>query len=184
MNISWVKLLAGALAVATTVAGATFTLTKFAKEAEIAACRLALEMQDRRIAELQQRLNERNAQKPQIPLPNSGRLHDQKPEPISVRILSPLKAVPQFGDVTFALTGNLPVGFKPQLVVCDPFGKWWSWGTTDSSTFYSIQFGADLDRGKQFEIRIIVTDEYFPPNQPRRSLPTAIASDSVVVTRQ
>ncbi len=184
MNVSWPQLLAGIFALTAAVAGATFTISKYAKEAEIAAYRLRIEMQDRRILELERRLNEKQIQTPITPTPGIGQPHKPKTRVVSVHILSPLKTVPQFADVRFALTGELPTGFKPLLAVRDPLGNWWSWGTTDSSTYYSVQFGTDVDRGKQFEIRVIVSDEDFPPNQPRRSLPKSVATSAVVVTRQ
>lgn len=184
MNISWTQLLASIFALTAAVAGATFTITKYAREAEIAAYRLKIEMQDRRIVELEGRLNEKHAQTPHVATPRIDQAQGSEPGVVSAHILSPLKTVQQFADVRFTLAGELPDGFKPVLVVRDPLGNWWSWGTTDSSTYYSVQFGTDIDRGKQFEIRVIVSDEDFPPNQPRRSLPKSIASSAVVVTRQ
>ncbi len=184
MNVSWTQLLSGIFALTTAVAGATFTIAKYAQESEIATYRLRIEMQDRRIVELEGRLNEKQIQEPIMPPPGTDQDQKQKIGVVSVQILSPLKTVPQFADVRFALKGELPGGFKPLLAVRDPLGNWWSWGTSDSSTYYSVQFGTDVDRGKQFEIRVIVSDEDFPPNQPRRSLPKSLASSAVMVTRE
>jgi hypothetical protein len=186
-NISWKTVLSCAsllLAFVSAVAGGAFTIAKYAKDTETSAYRLAIEMQDRRIQELQERLKEKEGRTSSISSPNVGKEHPPETGVLSVQILRPLTTVPQFADVRFALRGTLPPGFKPLLVVRDPLGSWWSWGTTGSSTYYSVQFGVDADRGRQFELRIIVTDEDFPLNQPRRTLPRAIASSTAVVTRQ
>jgi hypothetical protein len=187
MKVSCTKLLSYTsllLALLSAVAAAAFTIAKYAKEAEIASYRLTVERQDRRIGELQERLKEKNAQTRIVPLPQIVQKHTPDIGTPSVRILSPNNTVSQFADVKYELTGTLPLGFKSILVVRDPLGNWWSWGTTDSSTYYSVQFGVDIDRGKQFELRIIVSDDDFPLNQPRRTLPQSIASSAVVLTRQ
>ena len=188
-NISWNwKMILSCAALLLTfiaaVAGGAFTIAKYAKDAETSAYRLAIEMQDRRIQELQERLKEKEARTSSIPSPNMAKERSPEAGALSVQILSPTTTVPQFADVKFALKGTLPPGFKPLLIVRDPLGIWWSWGTTGSSTYYSVQFGVESDRGSQFELRIVVTDEDFPLNQPRRTLPRAIASSAVVVTRQ
>jgi len=184
IQISWPQFLAGLFALTASVAGATFALVTYAKEAEVAAYRLRAEMQDRRLIEIEKRLNVDAASAPTPSSAAVAQAPDGTSSDISVQILSPTRTVPQFADVKFSLTGRLPAGYKPMLVVRDPIGQWWPWGTTESSTYNSIQFGVDVDRGKQFEIRIVITNEELPLNQPRRSLPKGLAFGASVVTRQ
>ncbi len=186
-NVTWKQVLhyVGLLMpLVTAVAVGTFALVKYANDSQISAYRLVLERQDRRIQELSERLTEMQVRTYPLAPFNAPKDHSPEADALSVQILSPTKVVQQFADVNFALKGALPTGFRPLLVVRDPFGSWWSWGTTTSLAYYSVQFGVDADRGKQFELRIIVTDEDFPRGQPRSTLPKAIVSSSVVVTRQ
>jgi hypothetical protein len=92
--------------------------------------------------------------------------------------------VEKFITVRFAIQGSLPARVRPLLVVRDPLGQWWSWGISKTDTFEKIQIGIDRDSGDSFEIRVILTDEDFPRDQPRPNLPRSIGSDSVIVVRR
>ena len=80
-NITWknvlhyMKLL---MPLVVAVAGGTYTLTKLAMDAEISAYRLKFEMQDNRIKELLERLNEKQVRTYSISPPNITR--ERSPE--------------------------------------------------------------------------------------------------------
>lgn len=184
-ELPWKQVLAAAFALAVAVAGGTFALVTYAKEAEIAAYRLKIEMLDRRAVELERRLAD------QIPheSPNSSLDEHTTLTPsgdaLSIEVISPKdgELVPQFADVRYRVHGVVPKDYKAILVVRDPLGQWWSWGASESGVYYNVQFGLNVDRGQPFEVNVIVTDEEFPRDQPRRSLPRAIESESVSVVR-
>ncbi len=107
-------------------------------------------------------------------------------EALSIEVISPKdgESVTQFTDIHYLVNGQIPEDYNVILAVCDPIGQWWSWGEISGrNVYHRVQLGVDIDRGKPFEIRVIVTDEEFPINQPRRILPVAIASESVKVFR-
>ncbi len=183
MKLSWMQILTGAFALACAVAGATFSLTKYAHQAEITAYQLKAQIQDRRIVTLERQLDQIKEvlQTDSRPQPSSS---NPPGGDLEVRIISPTSRVAQYADVRFALEGALPEGYKPLLMVRDPLGAWWSWGSADALIFHGIQFGTDADRGRVFEIEILISDEQVPKNEPRRSLPAFIASASATVERE
>ncbi len=184
-EITWKQALAAVFALAVAVAGGTFALVTYAKEAEIGAYRLKMEMLDRRVVELERRLA---AQLPHEPT-NSGSDTHTSPtssgDALSIELIRPKdgESVPQFADVRYRVHGVIPENYKAILVVRDPLDQWWSWGASESGIYYNVQFGVSVDRGQSFEVKVIVTNEEFPRNQVIRSLPRAIKSESISVIR-
>ena len=186
LNISWTQFLSGVFVLIVTVAGGSFTLCKFAKDGEVAEYKLRIQSLERRVQELEKRLelclkaSDRQTGKGQTKIAN----HDVNAT--FVKILEPISGslVEKFIPVRFSVQGKVPNGVKPLLVVRDPIGQWWSWGTSDSGEFPKVEIGVDRDPGESFEIRILLTDEDFTRNQPHTNLPRSIASDSVIVIRK
>lgn len=57
IKISWLQLLTGAFALAATIAGGTYTLFVFAKDAEVSGYKLRIEQLDLRVKEIEKRLD-------------------------------------------------------------------------------------------------------------------------------
>lgn len=125
------------------------------------------------------------AQDRQITSQNSAVNNGESP------VLSLLITYPKAGatvkmkdEVEFVIQGEIPPKHVAMLVIRDPTGQWWSWGSSKSGRFSQVQFGVEHDKGESFEARILITDSPFPKNDPRNYLPDSIASDSVIVVRQ
>ena len=73
-----------------------------------------------------------------------------------VKILKPLSGsiVDPITDIEFSINGTLPKNVYPLLVIRDPLGQWWAWGTsTNTNTFRKIKIGEKNDSEESFEIR-------------------------------
>jgi hypothetical protein len=91
--------------------------------------------------------------------------------------------VDPFDTVRYTISGEVPSGYTPILVVRDPLGQFWSWGSSSSHT-HGVQFGVADDSGQQFDIGVLITDQEFPLNSPRRDLPRNIHYESISVRRR
>lgn len=186
--ISWTKLLAGALALTAAVAGATFAVSRLATESYVNALQLQVVQLDRRVHELQAELGSRRQPPGETtgssePLP---RPDDSREQRLSISFSQPRNGaqVSQFIDVEYAIADTVPTGYRAILLVRDPLGQYWSWGTSTSGLHVRVQIGVAEDSGRQFEIGVLVTDREVPFGQPRRSLPEGIAYESISVTRR
>lgn len=186
LKISWPQFLSGVFVLIVTVAGGSFTVCKFAKDGEVAEYRLRIGSLERRVQELEKRL--------ELCLKASNRQTVNKQTRISnpvinapfVKIIEPKSGslVEKFNTIRFSVHGSLPTGVQPLLLVRDPLGQWWSWGKSNTGEFSRVQIGVDQDKGESFEIRLLLTEEELPRNQPHPDLPRSIASDSVIVIRK
>lgn len=186
LKISWPQFLSGIFILIVTVAGGSFTVCKFAKDGEVAEYKQRINALERRVQELEKRLELSLKASDRQTSYTQGRIANPDVNTIFVKIIGPNSGslVEKLNTIKFSVQGNLPTGVKPLLAVRDPLGQWWSWGTSNSGEFNRIQIGVDRDSGESFEIRVLLTDEDFPRNQPRPDLPRAIASDSVIVIRK
>src|SRR5688500_16877161 len=123
------KYFAIAFGLVTATAGATFQLVAYAKESEIATYKVASQMQERRIEQLEKRVDACESLKDKSAVTKPQ--HEVDPKAISIRIMSPSNGgtVKQFDDVKAVINGRLPNGYRAMLVVRDPLGQWWSWGS-------------------------------------------------------
>ena len=116
-------------------------------------------------------------------MPRTGGRREQRP---SVTFRQPKNGaqVPQFVDVEYAIVGTVPTSYRAILVVRDPLGQYWSWGTSTSGRHVRVQIGVAEDCGRQFEIGVLVTDRGLPFGQSLRVLPEGIAYEIISVTRR
>jgi hypothetical protein len=186
IKLSWIQLLSGVFAIAVTMASAGFTLGYSLSSGLIAELRLQLERVDRHNGQLQASLDQcketRIAGKAVHIIPSAA----ASPENDAVTITSPSNGskVPNFIDVAYSLNGDLPSGYKAILVVRDPIGQYWSWGSSSSGRHYRVQIGTSVDSGREFEIGVLITNQEFPLGKPRQKLPGGIAYESITVRRE
>jgi len=185
MNITWQQLALIWTIIAISVGG-TFTVAVYASEKEIAAYELRIQELERRVREVEKRLEVcLKAQDRQVVTARKAGTDSAVASP-SVLITYPKAgAKVQLRDrVEFLVQGKLPTGFVALLAVRDPTGQWWSWGQSSTGAFTGVQFGEPRDDGELFEARVLLTDAPYEKNNPRATLPDAIASDSVIVVRE
>ena len=180
------KLFAGAFTLSVAMAGGVYSVVTYAKQSEIHAYQLKIEMLDRRVVELEREIAK--VKTVRLDSKSDGIINAQNETNglPSVYISSPKsqEVVSQFTDVRFDTTDKLSKGYKIILVIRDPIGQWWSWGQSESGLYPNVQFGTSVDKGQSFEIGVIVTKDGFPKGQPRRSLPTYTSSDFITVVRE
>lgn len=91
--------------------------------------------------------------------------------------------VPQFADVEYRVNGSIPHGYREVLLVQDPLGQYWSWGTPIGRQ-RRVQIGVAEDRGRQFILIILITRQEIPKGTPYQNLPHGIYHSSITVIRQ
>jgi len=96
---------------------------------------------------------------------------------------APRAHVSQLIDVKYSVSGKIPPGYRALLVTQDPLGQYWSWGSSPAGVHRRVQMGVAEDVGLEFNIFVLITNEVFPINQPRRSLPSALFRRSISVIR-
>ena len=186
INLSWIQLLSGAFAIAVTMASAGFTIGYSLRSGLIAELRLQLERVDRHSGQLQVALDqckETRVESQAVLAPPSAAT---SPGNVVVNITSPSDGsrVSNFIDVNYSLNGDLPSGYQAILVVRDPIGQYWSWGSSSSGRHYRVQIGTAADSGSEFEIGVLITNQEFPLGRPRQNLPGGIAYESITVRRE
>lgn len=184
MNITWQQMTL-IWTVIVVSAGAAFTVCVYAGESKVSAYELRISGLEQRVQQLEKQLAIcLKGQDRQVTAQNSTTTNGD------VSLLSVLITYPKAGaivnmrdKVEFVLQGELPPKHVAMLVIRDPTGQWWSWGSTKSGEFKRVQFGVERDSGESFEARILITDSPIPKNDPQNYLPDSIASDSVIVVR-
>ncbi len=186
LKISWTQFLSGLFFLIVTISGGAFTVCKFSKHGEVAEYKLRIESLERRVQELEKRLELCLRASDRQTINENAKLRSSAINATYVKIIEPNSGnlAEKYIIVRFSVQGDLPAGVKPLLVVRDPIGQWWSWGTSNSGLFQNVQLGVDRDSGESFEIRVLLTDENFERDKPQPNLPRAIASDSVIVIRK
>jgi hypothetical protein len=91
--------------------------------------------------------------------------------------------VDQFTEVVYKVTGHIPSGSRPILLVRDPFGQYWSWGSSSNHERRIVQLGMPPDHGRRFEIGILIGSEEMPPGVPTQVRPSGFYR-SITVTRR
>lgn len=200
LDLTWPKVLTAGFLLASACTAATYQMIVLAKQSELSALKeqvatanlqvatanLRTEIQDRRVAELERRLDAASI---------SGKVPTQKPQSAaatassgipSIRVLSPSHGatVDAFVDIRIEVVGTVPRDHRAVLLVRDPTGQWWSWGPAQGDTWYGVQIGTGSDRGKQFELRVVLTGQTLEPGRPMRSAAQGIAVASVQVNRK
>jgi hypothetical protein len=111
------------------------------------------------------------------------------PSSLSVNISSPQDGSAVFSpvDVSFTVTGTIPEGFNPVVLVGDPLGQFWSWlhvqDQGNGKWFLSrVTLGNEEDCGKSFELHVVITNETVPVGQPT-NLPNGVAHN-ITVTKE
>ncbi|MFZ5876477.1 MAG: hypothetical protein ACOYXU_08720 [Nitrospirota bacterium] len=105
---------------------------------------------------------------------------------LSVQFLKPKNGdtVLQFSDITYKIEGVLPPGYQGVLLVRDPRGQYWSWGTSSSGKYPHVQFGVVEDTGHEFEVGILITTEDIPIGRPTVARPAGLLYQHIMVTRK
>lgn len=90
-------------------------------------------------------------------------------------------------DMSFTVTGDIPDGFKPVVVVRDPLGQLWPWlhiqNLGQGDWFLpGVVLGTNPDCGRSFTLYTIITNEDVPTS--RISTLPGGESHSVTVTKQ
>lgn len=181
INLKPRQLIGGLIAIALVVAISTFYITKFATND-------AINMSSEQVSVLSEKINKLQAEldKREVDLDPSLATRPANNDSITIAIDEPMEnsSVKQFISVRYVIKGNVPKNHRPVLVIRDPLGQYWSWGTSSSGIFRRVQIGVTTDNGRKFEIGILVTDKIFPMGSPRMSLPKGIAYTSVFVVRK
>lgn len=188
LSISWIQLITGAFALVATVAGATFAIVNLATSSHISALQLQVITLDKRVQELQAELDTRHTASTQP----SFLEHSQQPMPetessqLTIIFVQPREgiSVPQFTDIEYSVRGSLPQRYGPVLVIRDPLGQYWSWGTSATGRHSRVQIGVASDSGLQFEIGVLITNREFPLGQPTMVLPEGLLYRAITVTRR
>jgi hypothetical protein len=94
-------------------------------------------------------------------------------------------------SVQFTVTGVIPNGYYPAVIVRDPRGRFWAF--THASSSDGVNWGLsnvelNLDAGleciQRFDIVVVVTNQTLPTGVDIGGLPAGIASNSLYVYRQ
>jgi hypothetical protein len=197
--LTWPKVLAGGFVVITACIGATYQLVNLSCQSQIAALKeqvataalhvstanLRSEIQDKRVVELERRIEQLVASGNSVSSKETILPLDSSAIP-SVRITSPANGayIGAFVDVHANIAGLTGGAAKPVLFVRDPIGQWWPWGNPQGDTWYGVQIGLAIDKGKQFELRVVVTDQNFERGKPQHVAPQGLAISSVNVIRK
>ena len=200
LELTWQKVVTGGFVLLGTCVAATYQLVTLSKQSEIAALKeqvataalqvstanLRSEIQDKRVTELERRLDVASKQTFGGAKKGAEAAQASSTGAPTLQIASPAKnaQVGDFADVRIQVNGAIPKDSNAILFVRDPTGQWWPWGASQGDTWYGIQIGVDADKGKQFEIRTVLTDQKFESGKPIRVAPQGIASASVQVTRR
>jgi hypothetical protein len=89
-------------------------------------------------------------------------------------------------DFSFSVTGDMPGGSKPVVVIKDPLGQLWPWLHVENRgngnwVLPGVTLGNASDCGQSFELHVVITNENVPPSRID-VLPNG-EHDSVMVTR-
>jgi hypothetical protein len=175
-----VQLLSGAFILSSAIATGVYSIAKYAKDSELNHYKQLLEQAATREGVLKARLElaikAADRRTPPDPTGNTA----------LVTLLGPKSGqlVEHLEEVDFVVQGDVPDGFKPVLVVRDPQGQWWSWGSDKTGRFPKVQFGRASDEGESYEVRVILTKAETPRGHVMTNLPRFIASDSAIVIRK
>jgi len=111
------------------------------------------------------------------------------PVSLNVEITSPENGslVTSPVDLSFTVTGDMPDGFKPVVVVRDPLGQLWPWlhvqNVGGGDWFLpGVILGTNPDCGRSFTLYTVITNEEVPPS--RISTLPGGESHSVTVTKR
>lgn len=186
LNITWTQFLSGLFAVIIAIAGGSFTICKYAKDGEISEYRLKIESLEERIDLVEKQLVMCLKASERQVISENNAFNRENIDSTFVKIIKPLSGtiVDPVTNIEFSINGTLPRNVHPLLVIRDPYGQWWSWGTSKTNLFENIKIGEKHDSKESFEIRVILTDEEFRTNEPHFDLPRFIASDSIIVIRK
>ena len=105
--------------------------------------------------------------------------------PAAVVFLEPRDGslVDQFVDVVYRVDGPRASGKPALLLVRDPLGQYWAWGTISAGEHRRVQLGGPDDGGERFEIGLVLTTETIPRGVPTQQRPQG-EYFSVSVTRR
>ncbi len=92
--------------------------------------------------------------------------------------------VGQYVNVAYSLQGAIPAGYQAVLLIRDPLGQYWSWGSSAAMRHARVQVGMPEDTGRDFEIGVLVTNREVPLGMPMQVLPEHIGFRSIVVKRR
>ncbi len=92
--------------------------------------------------------------------------------------------VDQYADVSYFVTPEPAAPCKVMLVVRDPLGQFWSWGTTRGSDSRRIQIGSSSDAGASFQIGLLITKANVPYGQPLSQRPPGVLYRTISVVRR
>ena len=158
------------------VIGATFCLTKLSYDNLISSYQLKISMMDRQLNEYSN-LQQNNYNKEQTSI-------DSVESNIDIEFINPKNnsRINQFTDIQYRIHGKIPNNYRPVLLIRDPLGQYWSWGT--AKEFKSVQIGQNTDVGRQFELVILITNNEISLGQPSQTLPKGIFHKSIRVLRK
>jgi hypothetical protein len=91
--------------------------------------------------------------------------------------------VSQHTDVEYRINGSIPQGYREVLLVQNPLGQYWSWGATIDHR-QAIQLSVVEDRGRRFNIVVLITNQDIPKGITYQNLSQGIYHKSITVTRQ
>jgi hypothetical protein len=83
---------------------------------------------------------------------STSRSSDEGESPIVFVRPSAGDLVSLFADVEYEVRRPIPKGYRALLLVRDPLGQYWSWGSAPSGTRRRVQFGVLDDTGKDYEV--------------------------------
>jgi hypothetical protein len=197
---SWTTIISGIFALVCAVGGGAYKIGADARQSELAALKEQVAtagiqvinantrcaMTERYATDLEKRLDVCTKTRPNSNPKKAATNGSIVAGPPTVRISSPSseKPVGKNIDVTIELAGSIPHGLHPALLVRDPLGQWWSWGSAQSDRWYEVKIGDATDSGKSFEIRVLLTDQKLTLGKLDAPPPPSVASDSIEVVRQ
>lgn len=154
-------------------------MTRLAFESELRALQSQATQLEQRVRELQEEVNRSRATS--LPPPGEG-----SEAHLTVSFVAPSdnSTVDQFVDVEFTLTGRLPAGYSPTVVVRDSLGQYWSWGPAPSGRMPRVQIGLAADTGQRFKIGVLVIDSRLPSGKPIPDLPRGLLYKEITVVRR
>jgi hypothetical protein len=188
-GFNWIQIIIGSFALITASVSATYNIVSQFYEAQLISVKKQLDTLSGQFVETKTTLGgcDRTIHDLRDSLARCNAVHP----PARIHITSPRRGnnkVSDHADVKFQLTGALPEGFHPIVLVQDPLGQWWPWGNAqhEQSDLWSrtVQIGNQADIGRRFKIWIILTNQDLPQGQQLNEPPSFQVSDVLEVVRQ
>ena len=183
VRLTIVQFLSGLFALCVTLSGAGYTIGFNMHSGVIEELRLQMAEINHRNEELKKELNLYRGSEQMVSVSTVSLLSEI--DSAALNIISPQNGsiVPNYIDVSYTIERAIPAGYSAFLVVQDPVGQYWSWGSSPTGKHRNVQIGTLKDSGKRFEIGVIITNVKLEVGDVYQTLPEHLTYQAITVIR-